>query len=83
MYPRIYDRVRVVRVRRVGNSKVVTVPRELDFESEEVLVEKLNTGQLLLTPVAMVRSRIPQISARVVRDNAEALRILEEYDRKA
>jgi antitoxin component of MazEF toxin-antitoxin module len=79
--------MKIVKVRRVGNSNVVSIPRE--FESRgyapgsSVLVEELPSGELRLLPTEKLRERIKEIGQRVVADHEEALRILAEHDPEA
>lgn len=73
--------MKVVKIRHVGNSDVMTVPPELGLQvGSAVLVEKLDTGQILITPAESIRQRMPAIAARVAKRNREAFRILEEHD---
>jgi antitoxin component of MazEF toxin-antitoxin module len=75
----------VVKVRRVGNSNVVTLPRSLEAEGFEegasVVVEELPTGEVLLVPVARVRERMRAIGRRVIAEDREALDLLAAHDR--
>jgi antitoxin component of MazEF toxin-antitoxin module len=82
---RVYtDCMRIVKVRRVGNSNVVSIPRE--FESSgyapgsSVLVEALADGELRILPVDRVRERVRAVADRVVAEHAEAMDILASYD---
>jgi antitoxin component of MazEF toxin-antitoxin module len=76
--------VKIVKVRRVGNSNVVSIPRE--FESSgyapgsSVLVEQLADGELRILPTDRVRDRIRQTARRVVAEHPEALDILAKHD---
>lgn len=84
-YPRVYlVRMKVVKVRRVGNSNVVSIPRELEARGyapgTSVLVEELDSGELRIMPTEQVRERIRGIGRRVVAEHSEALRILAEHD---
>ena len=84
-YPRVYFvRMKVVKVRRVGNSNVVSIPRELEARGyapgTSVLVEELDSGELRIMPTEQVRERIRGIGRRVVAEHSEALRILAEHD---
>ncbi|HYS01280.1 MAG TPA: hypothetical protein VET82_02890 [Candidatus Eisenbacteria bacterium] len=76
----------MVKVRRVGNSSVMTLPRGLErlgyTPDSQVLVEELPSGQLLVTPAEKIRTRIRKIGRRVVAEDREALRILEAHDRR-
>jgi antitoxin component of MazEF toxin-antitoxin module len=76
--------VKVVKVRRVGNSNVVSIPRELEARGyapgTSVLLEELESGELRIMPTEQVRKRIRGIGKRVVDEHAEALQILAEHD---
>lgn len=76
--------MKIVKVRRVGNSNVVSIPRELESRGyapgTEVLVEELEGGALRIVPTDQVRERIRGIGQRVVSARGEALRILAEHD---
>jgi antitoxin component of MazEF toxin-antitoxin module len=73
----------VVKVRRVGNSNVVSIPREFEASGyapgETVLIEELADGELRMLPTDRVRERVRQVAARVVADHSEALEILDAY----
>ena len=76
--------MKVVKVRRVGNSNVVSIPRELETRGfapgTSVLIEELETGELRLIPTEQVRARIRDAGQRLVGEHAEALKILAEHD---
>jgi antitoxin component of MazEF toxin-antitoxin module len=76
--------MKVVKVRRVGNSNVVSIPREFEARGyavgTSVLVEELEGGELRIMPTEQVRDRIRGIGKRVVDEHAEALQILAEHD---
>lgn len=76
--------VKVVKVRRVGNSNVVSIPRELEARGyvpgTSVLVEELESGELRIIPTEQVRERIRTVGQRVVSEHSEALKILAEHD---
>jgi antitoxin component of MazEF toxin-antitoxin module len=76
--------MKIVKVRRVGNSNVVSLPRELEASGyvpgTSVLVEELADGELRILPTEMVRTRVRQIAGRAVSDRAEALEILAKED---
>jgi antitoxin component of MazEF toxin-antitoxin module len=78
------DDMKVVKVRRVGNSNVVSIPREFEARGyaagTSVLVEELDGGELRLIPTEQVRDRIRGIGKRVVDEHPEALQILAEHD---
>ncbi len=76
--------MKVVKVRRVGNSNVVSIPRELEAigytAGSSVLVEQLADGELRLLPADRVRERIRQTARRVVAEHPEALEILATHE---
>ncbi len=76
--------MKVVKVRRVGNSNVVSIPRELETRGyapgASVLIEELEGGELRILPTDSVSERIRAVGRRVVADHPEALRILAEHD---
>lgn len=76
--------MKVVKVRRVGNSNVVSIPRELEARGyapgTSVLVEELEGGELRIMPTEQVRERIRAVGQRVVSEHGEALKILAEHD---
>ena len=86
IYACILASVRIVKVRRVGNSNVMTLPHgieRLGYRSDtEVLVEELPSGQLLVTPADKIRARVRRVGRKVVGEDREALRILEAHDRR-
>ena len=86
IYACILASVRIVKVRRVGNSNVMTLPHgieRLGYRSDsEVLVEELPSGQLLVTPADQIRARVRRVGRTVVGEDSEALRILEAHDRR-
>ncbi len=75
----------VMKIRRVGNSNVVSIPRELEGSGytpgSSVILERTPTGELLLIPESRLRARVRSIGRRAIEENREALRMLEEYDR--
>lgn len=82
---RVYTQfMKIVKVRRVGNSNVVSIPRELEAHGyapgTSVLVEELDGGELRIMPTEQLRERIRTIGERVVAEHPEALKILAEHD---
>jgi antitoxin component of MazEF toxin-antitoxin module len=82
---RVYTRhVRIVKVRRVGNSNVVSIPREFEASGytpgSSVLMEELPGGELRILPTAKLREQIAHVGQRIVADHPEALRMLAEHD---
>jgi antitoxin component of MazEF toxin-antitoxin module len=76
--------MRIVRVRRVGNSNVVSIPREFEASGyspgSSVLVEELADGELRILPTDRVRERVRQTARRVIDEHPEALEILANHD---
>lgn len=76
--------MKIVKVRRVGNSNVVSIPRELEEHGyaagTSVLVEQLDDGELRIVPTEQLRERIRSVGRRVVSEHPEALKILAEHD---
>jgi antitoxin component of MazEF toxin-antitoxin module len=75
----------IVRVRRVGNSNVVSIPKELEAvgytPGTDVLVEEVADGSLRLVRTDAVRALIRKAARRTVAEDREALAILEAHDR--
>jgi antitoxin component of MazEF toxin-antitoxin module len=81
----VYTRsMKIVKVRRVGNSNVVSIPREFEASGytpgSTVLVEELAGGELRILPTDRLRERVRQIADRVVSERPEAMDILANYD---
>ena len=61
--------MQMVKVRRVGNSNVISLPRELEAQGyvpgATVVVEVLPTGELRVTPVVVVRRLTPERAAEL------------------
>jgi antitoxin component of MazEF toxin-antitoxin module len=76
--------MKVVKVRRVGNSNVISIPREFEAQGyapgSSVLVEELPGGELRIMSTEKVRERIHEIGERVVAEHGEALQILADHD---
>jgi antitoxin component of MazEF toxin-antitoxin module len=76
--------MKIVKVRRVGNSNVVSIPREFEAHGyapgTSVLVEEFDGGELRILPTEQLRERIRTIGERVVAEHPEALKILAEHD---
>jgi antitoxin component of MazEF toxin-antitoxin module len=76
--------VKVVKVRRVGNSNVISIPREFEAHGyapgTSVLVEELPGGELRIVSTEKVSERIREIGERVVAEHGEALQILADHD---
>jgi antitoxin component of MazEF toxin-antitoxin module len=76
--------MKVVKVRRVGNSNVISIPREFEAQGyapgSSVLVEEMPGGDLRIMSTERVRDRIRDIGERVVGEHGEALQILADHD---
>lgn len=77
--------MQIVKIRRVGNSNVVTLPHQLEAAGytagTSVVIEQTAEGHLLLMPVTSVRERIRAIGRQVVNEDREALALLAAVDR--
>jgi antitoxin component of MazEF toxin-antitoxin module len=77
--------VQLVKIRRVGNSNVISLPRSLEqsgyMPGTEVLVDTLPSGEVVLHLASGVREHIRAAGRRIIAENREALDILEAYDR--
>lgn len=76
--------MRINRVRRVGNSNVVSLPRDLDaagFEiGAQIVIQQLPSGEVRLLPADRVRQMVRDYGRRVVAENRDALQILADHD---
>jgi antitoxin component of MazEF toxin-antitoxin module len=76
--------MKIVKIRRVGNSNVVSIPREFEASGytpgSSVLVEELADGELRILPTDRVRERVRQIATRVVSEHPEAMEILANHN---
>ncbi len=77
--------MQIVKVRRVGNSNVVTLPHQLEAAGytpgTSVVIELAPTGELILMTADRIRARILEIGRRVIEEEREALDLLAAYDR--
>jgi hypothetical protein len=75
---------KVVKVRRVGNSYVISTPREFEARGyapgSSVLVEELPDGDLRIMSTEKVRERIQDIGGRLITEHGEALEVLASHD---
>jgi predicted nucleic acid-binding protein len=71
--------MKLVKIRRVGNSNVVSIPREFEDRGfsagASVLVEELPGGELRILPTEKVQERIRETGRRVVAEHEEALQL--------
>jgi antitoxin component of MazEF toxin-antitoxin module len=78
--------MKINRVRRVGNSKVLSIPSELErvgfVDGAQILIQELPSGEVRLLPADHVRAMVRDYGRRVVADNRRALEILADHDRQ-
>lgn len=77
--------MQTVKIRRVGNSNVVTLSRQFEEagyrEGSEVVIDQLPNGALTLMPVSAVRRMIQEVGREQFAANREAFDFLTAYDR--
>lgn len=77
--------MRIVRVRRIGNSNMVAIPKELEsagyMPGTDVLLERMPDGALRLMRSDAVRAMIREVGRQVIAEDREALEILAVHDR--
>jgi hypothetical protein len=77
--------MRLMKIRRVGHSNVVSIPREhesLGFTADvPVLVTALPSGELRVLPASRLRQMIRDYGRRVIAEDRAALQILEDHDK--
>lgn len=75
--------MKVVKVRRVGNSNVISIPREFEERGyapgASVLVEEFD-GELRIISAEQVHDRVRNVGKRLVGERQEALQILADHD---
>lgn len=74
----------IVKIRKVGNSNVITLPRELQrlgfTEGTQIVVETTPEGEVRLIPVGNLREVIRASGRKVARQHREALDILADAE---
>jgi antitoxin component of MazEF toxin-antitoxin module len=77
--------VKIVNVRRVGNSNVVSIPAEMQrlgyTSGTAVVIDEMPNGDLRIAPAARVREAMQRIITTVVEEDREALDLLQAHDR--
>ena len=77
--------MKLVKIRRVGNSNVVSLPREFEeagyVEGTTVAIERAPGGELVIVPESQLRENVGSIARRAIEANRGALDILAAYDR--
>jgi antitoxin component of MazEF toxin-antitoxin module len=75
--------MKIVKTRKVGNSVVVTLPPELGYEAGiDVLIDRAPNGDLRIMPAARLNEVLRERARQLIEEDAEALAILEEHDRR-
>lgn len=70
-----------MKVRRAGNSLAVTIPRAYGFvEGDEVVVDRLPDGGIQIVPAARLQDLLRKHADEQVKEDREALAILEAHD---
>jgi len=79
--------MKITKIRRIGNSNVLSLPRELEeigfLPGTSVLIEELPDGGLWIALAEQVRERIKDEGHRLVDEHPEALRLLADDDQTA
>ena len=77
--------MKILKIRRVGHSNVITIPREMEARGfrpgVEVVIDETEDGELRVVPADSIRERIRALGRKVVAENREALDILARHDR--
>jgi antitoxin component of MazEF toxin-antitoxin module len=78
--------MKINRVRKVGNSRVISLPPELEAvgfrEGAQVVIQEMPTGEVRLLPTDRLRSIVREYGRRVVMENRKALDMLADHDRR-
>ena len=78
--------MKINRVRKVGNSRVLSLPPELKSigfdEGAQIVIQELPTGEVRLLPAARLRTIVREYGRRVIAENRTALEILADHDRR-
>lgn len=76
--------MKIMKIRRVGNSNVVSLPHELEQRGytagTSVVVEELPTGELRIIPAPQLRELVRDIGLQVIAEDQQALRRLAEHE---
>ena len=76
--------MKILKIRRVRDSHVVSVPHELEqherARGDSAMIEELE-GELRVIPADRGRALIREAARRVIAEDQEALRILAEHER--
>jgi antitoxin component of MazEF toxin-antitoxin module len=78
--------MKIMKIRRVGNSNVVSLPHELESQGftagTMVMVHQLPTGEVRIVPADRVHMSIREVGRNIVDENREALDMLADYERE-
>jgi antitoxin component of MazEF toxin-antitoxin module len=78
--------MKMLKVRRLGDSNIVVLPRELEklgyVPGKSVLVKAEANGDVRIVPADRVESLVSATIRDVALDNAEALEILARHDQE-
>lgn len=69
---------KIVHVFKNGRSRAVRIPKEFDFEGDEVEMTRNDDGQILLTPVQGARGLLDALSKMEPLDEADWLPEIED-----
>jgi antitoxin component of MazEF toxin-antitoxin module len=77
--------MQIVKIRRVGNSNVISLPKEFEksgfVPGTSVAVDETPTGELVIMPASRLQRDFREIIRQVVAEDREALDMLARYDR--
>lgn len=77
--------MRMLKIRRVGNSNMVALPKDWEDEGfgpgAYVLMERDQAGEIRMLRAHDVAARVDALADEMIEKHAEALRILAEHDR--
>jgi antitoxin component of MazEF toxin-antitoxin module len=78
--------MKMLKVRRVGNSNMVALPKEWEAvgfgPGAYVLVERDKAGEIRMLRAGDMAARVDALAEEMVEKHAEALQILAEHDAK-
>ncbi len=77
--------MKMLKIRRVGNSNMVALPKDWEDDGFApgafVLVERDRTGEIRMLRAGDVAGQVDALADEMIEKHAEALRILAEHDR--
>lgn len=79
--------MKMLKIRRVGNSNMVALPKDWEKEGfapgSYVLAERDRAGEIRMVRAGDMAARVDALADEMIGKHAEALRILAEHDRDA